>query len=95
MKIERYQENNNYQQIEQGQQLNSKKTDKAAKSATAEQVTLSENAQKIRKAASAETGVDVEKVNQLKNAIKNGTYQVSAAEIADQMLGLNAEQKED
>lgn len=66
---------------------------KQSKPATAEvkktvDVQLSETAQAMQKSASQETSRSA-RVAELKQAIKAGTYQVSAEKIADNMLAQN------
>ncbi|KRL05483.1 flagellar biosynthesis anti-sigma factor FlgM [Liquorilactobacillus oeni] len=96
MKIEGYQGSNGYNnQINKKQQFHEENIQAAKETKTAPKITLSENTKKIREAADTETGVDLEKVSKLKDAIKNGTYQISADKIADKMLGLSDIQKED
>ncbi|KRN30718.1 Negative regulator of flagellin synthesis [Liquorilactobacillus mali] len=58
-------------------------------------VELSEKAQKIMQGAQVEPEVDLKKVANLKNAINNGNYKISAEDIANRMMAQVDMQKED
>ncbi|EJF02227.1 flagellar biosynthesis anti-sigma factor FlgM [Liquorilactobacillus mali] len=58
-------------------------------------VELSERAQKIMQGAQVEPEIDLKKVANLKNAINNGNYKISAEDIANRMMAQVDMQKED
>jgi len=77
-------------QVYGGSRVEKNKTEKIAKTNKSDEVNISNNAQLLRlakQAASDLPEIRGEKVAQLKQAIKCGTYDVDGEEIAEKMLG--------
>lgn len=87
MKIEGFQNNSYNDQINRLKaEQNQTKQVKQLKNSKALDVSLSEKTQEIRKNSQSEAGLDPERVASLKQAIKDGSYKVSAENIASKMM---------
>lgn len=90
--------NHQYQAyLDASQHLNAKVSSKQANKPSKDssvQIEISEASRKLLAANSDSTDVQSAKVLAIKNAIKNGTYQVSPERIADSMIAQMNQEKE-
>lgn len=74
----------------QGNQLNKGKVEKTAKSSKLDEINLSTQAQVVQTARQVIDGlpdVRAEKVAQIKEAVKCGSYNISGEDVAEKMVG--------
>ncbi|KRM96839.1 hypothetical protein FC19_GL000365 [Liquorilactobacillus aquaticus DSM 21051] len=87
MKIEGFQNNSYNDQINRLKvDQNKTKQVRQQENSKALDVSLSAKTQEIRKNSQSEAGLDPERVASLKQAIKDGSYKVSAESIASKMM---------